>query len=313
MVKFPMLAQLRALPARLKLQFPLVADALHLAGEVDMVDRAAALALFCMFAAVPTLFVVLAVIGFLLGRVEQAGELTGDGPVHVQSRAIEQIQMWVHNALPGVTWNPAEFAETLVQHKAAHGVVGTLLASSLALTVLSRLDHAIRAFFSLPERSTFKAAGFLSLFTLAAALTAMLVTVLSPAFEWGARIAGKSVTAVSLGQLDGIALLIAASQVLPVAFVFFALVRWSAGKDVSKRRLTKASLGFGVLWFLGQRIFSAYVQNVVKMDAVYGALTGIVALMMWLFYANLAFMMAVALLAAREKRVKQVAAQKRAE
>lgn len=302
-----MLQQLRALPDLLKRRFPLLVDALSLAGQLDVVGRAAALALFCIFAAVPTLFVVLAVIGFLLGRVEDAGNLTPDAHVRVQSQAIDRIQDWVHDALPGVTWNPAEFAETLVQHKAAHGVFGTILAISLALTVLSRLDHAIRAFFNLPERSTLKAAGFLSVITLVAALAAMLVTLAGPILEWGAQIAGKSVTAMSLGRLDGLALLVAASQTLPVAAVFFGVVRWSTGRGVSKRRLAKTALGFGALWFIGQRAFSLYVKNVVQMDAVYGALTGIVALMMWLFYANLAFMMAVSLLAAAEKRAGRLA------
>lgn len=308
-----MLAQLRSLPHRLQQRFPLIAEAAHLAGEVDVVDRAAALALFCMFAAVPVLFVVLAVIGFVLARVEDAGNLTANGNVHVQDAAIDRIQAWVHNALPGVTWNPAEFAETLVEHKAAHGVFGTFLAISLALTVLSGLDHGIRAFFRLPERSTLKAAGFLSLLTLFAALAAMLVTLLGPLLEWGARIAGKSVTALSFGQLDGLALLINASQILPVALVFFALVRWSAGKAVSKRRLTKAALGFGTAWFIGQRVFSLYVAKVAKMDALYGALTGVVALMMWLFYANLAFMLAVSLVATAERRARALAAPKVAE
>ncbi len=307
MAQTHMLAKLRELPARLKRQFPLLTEALHLADKLDVVGRAAALALFCIFAAVPILFVVLAVIGYLLGRVDDAGNLTADAHVDVQAHAIGRIQVWVHDALPGVTWNPAEFAETLVRHKAAHGAFGTLLAISLALTVLSRLDHAIRAFFGLPERSTLKAAGFLSTITLMAGFAAMLVTLLGPLLEWGAQIAGKSVTALSLGWLDGIALMVAASQTLPVAAVFFALVRWSVGKDVSKRRLTRAALGFGALWFLGQRLFSVYVRNVVQMDAVYGALTGIVALMMWLFYANLAFMMAVSLLAAAERRARRLA------
>ena len=302
--------QISTLTAYVKRRLPLLADALHLAGEVDVVDRAASLALFCMFAAVPTLFAVFAVIGFLLGRVEEAGELTSETHVHVQNQAITRLQYWVHDALPGVSWNPAEFAQTLVQHKAAHGVFGTVLAISLALTVLSRLDHAIRAFFGLPERSTLKAAGFLSVLTLVAGFAAMLVTVFGPALEWAAHIAGRSVTALSLGRLDGIALLVAGSQALPVALVFFALVRWSTGKGVSKRRLTVAALSFGAAWFIGQRVFSIYVQRVVKMDAVYGALTGIVALMMWLFYANLAFMMAVALLAASDARAKRIAADK---
>lgn len=298
------LHKIGALTASVKRRLPLLMDAVHLAGKVDVVDRAAALALFCMFAAVPTLFVAFAVIGFLLGHVEQAGQPNGDGDVQVQNQAITRLQSWVHDALPGVTWNPAEFAETLVKHKAAHGVFGTVLALSLALTVLSRIDHAIRAFFGLPERSTLKAAGFLTLIILIAGFAAALVTVFAPALKWGAEIAGRSVTVLSLGRLDGLALLVGASEALPVALGFFALVRWSAGNDVSKRRVLIAAATFGVLWFLGQRLFSIYVEEVAKMDAVYGTLTGIVALMMWLFYANLAFLMAVALLAASHNRAR---------
>lgn len=62
------------------------------------------------------------------------------------------------------------------------------------------------------------------------------------------------------------------------------------------------SLLFGIFWFIGQRLFSMYVQNIVKMDAVYGALTGIIALLMWLFYASMGFLFAVSLLAAWQAR-----------
>ena len=37
------------------------------------------------------------------------------------------------------------------------------------------------------------------------------------------------------------------------------------------------------------------------MDAIYGALTGVVALMMWLYYATIAFLFSVATLAAWEQ------------
>lgn len=292
---------------RLTTRFPTLFAAIALSNQANVVDRAAAVALFCVFAAVPSLFVALSVIGFLLDEVALAGHVAstvtlGAPTVGMQDQAMAQIDTWVHNALPGVTWNPAEFAQTLVEHKTAHGVFGSFLAVSLSLAVLSRIDGGVRAIFGLPSRSTLRAMGVLTLFVVLGAFAAILVTLLGPALEWGARVAGRSVTALSLGQLDGWSLLVTAAETLPVAVGFYGLVRWSTGRLVSKRKLTLVALSFGLLWFGGQRLFSVYVQNVVHMDAVYGALTGIVALMMWMFYANMAFLYAVCFLAAWHNR-----------
>lgn len=300
---------LPALRNRLRARLPMPFAVLDLASEADLVDRAAAVALFCMFAAVPAMFVALSVIGFLVDEVALAGHLAGESVPGMQTNTLARVEIWVHNALPGVTWNPAEFAQTLVAHKTAHGFFGTILAISLALTVLSRIDHAIRTLFHLPERSTLKAAGIFSLLVVIAAFAGILVTVFGPMLEWGARLAGRSVTALSLGHLDGWASLVAVSQTFPVAAVFYALVRWSAGQGVARKRLLATSMGFGLLWFIGQRLFSLYVSKVVQMDAVYGALTGVVALMMWLFYANIAFLAAVAMLATWHARALRVAEQ----
>lgn len=279
---------------------PTVALAVRLAGEADVVDRAAALTLFCIFAAVPSLFVAFSAVGFLLGAVDDVTTLTG-AQLEVQSATLARITTWLRHSLPGVTWNPADFAAALVRHRGTHGIIGTLLAISLSLTVFSRLDNAVRAVFGREPRSTLRAAGYISLLVLIVAFAALLLTIAAPLTEWGLHVADRSISRLSFGSVDGIAVLVTASQMLPVAFVFFAQVSWSV-RGVNRKRLAITALVFGVLWFLGQRLFTLYVTNVVKMDAVYGALTGIIALMLWLFYANIAFLLAVSLLAAWEHR-----------
>lgn len=283
-------------------KLPTLALALRLSGEADLVDRAAALTLFCIFAAVPSLFVAFSVVGFLIGAVDQATELTG-ADLALRGGTLARISHWLHQALPGVTWNPADFAATLVRHRATHGVVGTLLAVSLSLTVFNRIDSAVRAIFGKSPRSTLRAAGYISLLVLIVAFAAMLLSIMAPLTEWGLQVAARSIGTLSLGWLDGVAVLVTAGQILPVALVFAAQVRWSAGRILG-RRLAIAAAGFGAFWFVGQRLFSLYVSEVVKMDAVYGALTGIIALMLWLFYANIAFLFATALLAAWEHRAR---------
>ncbi|MSP90454.1 MAG: hypothetical protein EXR79_01390 [Myxococcales bacterium] len=280
---------------------PILSDALHRMVVADVVDRAAALALFCVLAAVPTLFVGLSALGFVLGAVDEAGDVTGVD-FAFRSRSLMRVAAWLEGALPGVAWQPAEFAHALVRDRTQNGIVGTIFAVSLGLTVFTRIDAAVRAVFDKPARSALRAAGFFSGFVLLAALLAVVATIAAPLSEWALRVASRSMKQASLGivDIDAVALAVAASQVLPVAITFYALVRWSVG-DIGKRRLGVVAVGFGALWFLGQRVFTVYVKNVVHMDAVYGALTGVVALIMWLFYANIAFLVAVALLAAWER------------
>ena len=279
---------------------PLVRDIFALCARANIVDRAAALALFCLFAAVPSLFVALSAVGFVLGEVDKASGATGLD-IAVRGAAMHRLTSWLAQSLPGVTWNPADFAAALVRDRRTNGVLGTVLAISLGLTVFSRIDAAVRAIFGKRKRSALRAAGYFSLLILFGALCAMVLTVFAPLSEWGLHIASRGMASLPLGSVPLVGLLFSAGQVLPVAVGFFVQVRWSVGQ-LSTRRLLAMSLAFGAFWFCGQRLFSVYVHQVIRMDALYGALTGVVALLMWLFYANLAFMAAVAVLAAWERK-----------
>ena len=298
----PLILALNGPWSRLSKRWPFAAEVLILCARADIVDRAAALALFCLFAAVPSLFVGLSFVGFVLGEVDKASGASGLD-IAVSGGAMHRLTSWLAEALPGVTWNPAEFAAALVHDRRTNGIVGTFAAISLGLTVFARIDAAVRAVFGQRKRSALRAAGYLSLLVLFGALAAMLLTVFAPLSEWGLHVASRGVSTLSFGQIHLIGLLFTAGQVLPVATGFFLQVRWSVG-HVDLRRLLAASLAFGAIWFGGQRLFSVYVHQIIRMDAVYGALTGIVALLMWLFYANIAFLTTVAALAAWEQRAR---------
>jgi len=222
-------------------RLPVLRDALRLAGEADVVDRAAALALFCIFAAVPTLFLGFSVLGFVLGFVDEAGNVTGMD-LSLQSGSLARLTRWLQEALPGVTWNPADFASALVRDRAQNGILGTVLAISLGLTVFARMDAAVRAIFGKQPRSALRAAGGVSLFVLVAALAAVLLTLFAPLSEWGLSVAQRGMARLPLGHFDWIPLAIAATQTLPVAVCFVWQVRWSAGRRVSQRRLIVTAL-----------------------------------------------------------------------
>jgi membrane protein len=282
----------------LKAAWPTVTLAVRLFRDADGIDRAAALTLFTLFAAVPSLFVAFSVLGFLLTAVELGTGVASE--LALADVAVQRVAGWLRDALPGVTWDPSAFVLTLIRHRTLHAGIGTVLAIFLALSVFSRLDAAVRAMFGKSPRSALRAAGFASLLVLVAALAAMLVAVFTPLLEWGSHLAGRGGVLAWLRD-GGMALLLTAGQILPVASLFALQVRWSV-RGLDRRRLWWTALCFGGVWFVGQRLFAWYVLGVVQMDAVYGTLSGVIALMLWVYYANVGGLFAVALLAAWEKR-----------
>lgn len=290
---------------QLLLDHPLMGQVWRRCVQLHVIDRAAALAAYSMLAAVPTLLAAFSVIGYLLGAVDKAGDVTGLD-LELQSSTLSQLTRWMRQSLPGITWNPAEFAAALVRHRTTHGLVGFVLAIFLGLTVFGSIDDLVRDLFGKPRRSTVRAAGYMAGLVSIMVVFALLINLLGPLVELGAYVAKTSVRTVSLGYLDGVALLVMVSQAVPVSLVFYLLVRWSVGR-VGRRRLSLTAVAFGLLWMVGQQVFTLYVKSVVHMDAVYGALTGVVALLLWMFYANIAFMLTVAIVAVLEGNASQAA------
>jgi len=293
--------RVRAARTRLANRLPVLSRAWRIAADVEVIDRAGSLAMFAILAAVPAMFGAFSALGFVFDTVDEVAHLA-NVTVPSEQGVIARISLMVQESLPGVSWDPATLAAALVRHRAINGFFGTFGAVILGMGLFSRFDAAIRALFDCKKRSAWRAAGLMGLVFLIGSLLAMVLAVASPLTEWGLSVAAQSVSSLSLGWVDGVAILVAITQTLPVAIGFFVLVRWSAGRDhVLNRRLTTMSLAYGAVWFLGQRVFTLYVSEIVKMDAIYGALTGLIALMLWLYYATVAFLFTVATLAAWEE------------
>lgn len=294
---------LRTIPSLLRAlladKLPLVDDSIALALKVGIVDRAAALTLFSVLAAVPTLLAGFAALGYVLAAVEDTARATGIADVRV--RTIAQITAWIRHALPGVTWNPADFAAAMVRHRTTHGVIGFFAALWLGLGYFGRIDDAIRDLFGRRRRASVRAAGVMALMGVMATVLALVINLVGPLLEWGLTVATGAVKTLSFGWLDTKGTVVAMAQSLPVALVFYLMVRWSARLKLRRRALAIA-LVFGLVWAGGQRLFTLYVKTVVRMDAVYGALSGVLALLLWLFYANVLFLACVAVLASWDRR-----------
>ena len=294
-------AQWEALRAFARSYLPTVSGALGLAKDHDLIDRAAALALFSMLTFVPALFGALSALGFFFERMAQAARAAGLS-VNDSQGAVERATEVLQQALPGVTWDPSLLVQALMADRATNASLSTATALMLGLTLFSRVDNSVRVLFGRRRRSPWRAAGFFGLFFMGGSLIALILSVAAPMLDWGAQLAERGLGGIVGGNVSAWAPYIAVSQILPIAVGFFVLVGWSAGrKRLARRRLLWASGGFGALWFMGQRVFSVYVSQIIEMNAVYGTISGVVALMLWLYYAALVFLFTVAMLAAAER------------
>ena len=286
-----------ALKVRLQVRLPVISRAVRIALDAEIIDRAAALALFCMLAAVPALFGTFSVLGFVIDKVDSVAGLAGYEVAH--QPIIERLVRLVQEVLPGVTWDPSTLATSLIDHRAYNGALGTFAALTLGMGVFARIDASVRAVLGRKRRSAWRAAGMMTLFFFFMALLAMLLVVAAPITDWGLRATTVGVSKISSSWVQWLPLIVASGQTLPVSVGFFIMVRWSAGSQtLPKTKIAIAGGLFGLLWFLGQRAFSLYVLEIAAMNAVYGTLTGVVAFLLWLYYAAIAFLVVVSLLAA---------------
>jgi membrane protein len=297
----------RAALARAERHSPRLLQAGRLIIAHEVVDRAAALAMFAMMAAVPALFGMLSVLGYVLGFLGQIADVIGVD-IPAGATAEQQLLDWIRNAMPGVAWDPTELAQALKRHRAANAIVGVLGGLFVGTTVFTRVDAGIRALCGLPKRSLLGATGLLSVLTLVGAGAAMLLPLLAPLLNWVLQLVAASISSLSLGAINGLLLIWVLGELAPITIAFVVIVRYSAGKQ-SSPRLWLVGVGYAAVWFVGSRAFGWYVSEFMRIDAVYGALAGVVALMLWLYYAALGFFAAVAVLAAPASRDDDTAAE----
>jgi membrane protein len=85
--------------------------------------------------------------------------------------------------------------------------------------------------------------------------------------------------------------------------VLFGLVyRFVPLRRASWRSVLAASAAGGVLWEVAKQLFRFYIENIGVYDAVYGSLGVTVALIMWVYYSAIVFVVGAAVIRVLEDR-----------
>lgn len=92
--------------------------------------------------------------------------------------------------------------------------------------------------------------------------------------------------------------------------LFMALYRWVPNKDVRWRAVVIGALAVTVVWELGKAVFTAYLRSgFARYEVVYGSLSTLIALMVWVYFSSLITLLGAHIVAAIDIRAEQAAAQ----
>jgi len=258
----------------------------------QMTHHAAALTYYGLMSLFPTLLLALSLLGLLGQYPETYDAIIG----YLREVAPESVVTPLDRSLEGALRNKGTAATTLVISivLAFYGTTGVLEAARRALNVVFEVEGGGRGFLlrkAIDVGSTIVLMGLLL-------PTAVLVFV-------GGRFADDLLGFIGLGptaaQVWSIARWPAAVLVAMLVFAFVYYVT----PDVQQRGfswITPGAIVGVLLWLLASVGLSEYVSNVADVGAIYGAFTGAIVLVAWMWLTNVALLLGAELNAEIERQ-----------
>ncbi len=83
------------------------------------------------------------------------------------------------------------------------------------------------------------------------------------------------------------------ASVLVMVGFFLATVKLFLNVKIKMRHQLLAGLIFCFLWILARNFFGFYVQNITELNLLYGSLSSVILILMWIFYSSMALLFSV--------------------
>ena len=247
-------------------------------GEVQLTDRAAALAYYGFLSLFPALIVAVALLA-----------LFGSYP-ETYDRIIETLR----EAAPGTAVDTIDSAlRDVLRGRGAGNLLGIGLLFAL-ITASGAVGAAIRALEAINE--TVSEARFvrdnLTRLWLTVALMALFLIAFASLLIAGPIFASIS-EAAGLGEVGRKVVAIARYPVGMAALLAATLLLYSRGPAATRRRLADhipGALLAAMLWVIASLGFSFYVSNFSSYDATYGTLGAVIVLLVWIYVISVAML-----------------------
>jgi membrane protein len=253
-------------PGRLKRELSLLVETVKEASHDHAKDLAAAIAFWAFFSIFPLLIGILSLAGYLL----QSAEL--------QARIYEVVT----DMFPGSASLVRDNLDAVVQYRGTMswvGIGGLLWTASKGFGAITRaVNRALGAertdnFLLSRIRNFFMVVAVSVLMIASIAITVALEIALDPSF-----LSRLGLDAVNLPRLQGWT----ANFVL--VFLIFALIyKLAPYVEVRWRQVLPGALLAAALFELVKSVFVVYLDRIADFEAVYGSLSSIIVLLLWLY------------------------------
>lgn len=82
-----------------------------------------------------------------------------------------------------------------------------------------------------------------------------------------------------------------------VLFVFYLVtIKLFLNVQIRLRYRLASALVFCLLWIAARKLFSLYISHITEMSVLYGSLSSVIVILMWIFYSSIALLLSVELL-----------------
>ncbi len=247
----------------------------------DGLNLSASLAFFAILSVIPISMILISVVGHYIGQSEELfGEISG----------------WVMRTVPMVQPDFIEFLRTLVDKKLTSGWIGTLFLFFVAHFLFTDIEHILHKVLKSSRKRNFWHSRALSIgFIFLTCLVLFALVVFKVATQYLTR---YDLPVDSFAVIQG-----NASYFLAHFLVFVLLLRFAPNELMRTKNILWGGVVFGLLTVLASLVFRWYVALALeRYHFIYGSLTVLVVLVLWIYYLSVIFVFCGELVNALQRR-----------
>lgn len=239
---------------------------------------AAAISFYGLLALIPFLLIGSAVLGFFAGSSREAAHAIGEG---------------MRRVLPRVTGAQIEAAiETLVQGRRVAGGLGLISLLWVALGAFDMVASALTELCGVEESRSYlrrKVTALLLMLTSALGfLISLAVASLATAIE---ALGNQLLEVVPAGVSLPPGTLLRMLPATLVGVIFLLQYRFAPARPIPLGAAFSGAIVAGALWHGARQLFNWYLLTYARYNPVFGILGSAIALLLWLFYSALIFLL----------------------
>ena len=196
-----------------------------------------------------------------------------------------------------------EWMKTHVINSDAHGsfrIINFLMLPIISGLVFKTLETSYRRIFELPNRHLLFGQAVYVIMSLFAVLLIFMSNftwiIFSTSIAQFLNTINKTPYLEKLYQFaasSASSLQINGASVLVMIGFFLVTVKLFLNVDIKLRHQILAGLIFCLLWILARNLFGFCVQNVTEVNLLYGSLSSVIMVLMWIFYSSMALLFSI--------------------